>query len=174
MDLVRKIRLFYAIAILCIMFTGCEKGRHDSEPPEFEYVVVKFRNEGNAKYVIVEKDNERYHQIVNYWTTVEHEDYTDLYEILHKGYYTGKNCLIPLNCVMTGIQWGDFSTKEHGYWFSKEEIIEEHPFLAYYRIPEHVIGVYVIDVWPTGEAVNQLNAMIDNGTIEQYRVDLGY
>ena len=173
MDLVRKISAIIDFCLMTVLLSGCSVGG-DSEPPEFSYIVVNFKSEESIKQVLVEKEDNQYHRITNYWSKVEYEEYTALYETLHKGYYTGKTCFIPINSVLTGIQWKDFSAKEHGYWFTKEEIVDEQPFVAYYRIPEHIVGVKITAPWPTKEAVDNLNAIIYNGDIEQYRVDLGY
>ena len=98
-----------------------------------------------------------------------------MYIQLHGGLLICKNTVMhPAAVVLKEKEEGHDTDK---WYYSKDDILDAHPFAAFYEIPGKAIGVgSVLTQSRTSlqDLVPRLNALIDSGDIEQYRVDLGY
>ena len=85
-----------------------------------------------------------------------------------------RQLIIPESCAVSVIRWEDYSITGHRIHFYDNEIMDSQPLSAYYWIPERALNDS-FDGYPASpEAIDSINAMIDDGRIERYRVDLGY
>ena len=168
MGQVKKIReIVLLVLVLCIGASGCQEGK--DLPPELEYNVVRFKNDAYKEYVLTVP----YHDYYSVFTCGASDTEFLGYSELRDQCYMSKQIDISRNCAISYVKWEDYSVTEHGIDFFENEIMDTHPLSAYYSIPELRLGVSFC--YPASpEAIDSINAMIDDGRIEQYRVDLGY
>ena len=98
-----------------------------------------------------------------------------MYLQLHNNLYFCKNTEMPESAVV-------LKEKEEGHdvdkwYYDDDDVLDYQPFSVYYEIPGKALGV--TDAYDQEEISHQslvprINALIDDGSIEQYRVDLGY
>ena len=168
MDLVRKISVCLGIIFLSLSILSCR--RHSGVEPEWEYRIFSFRNYDYRNYVLCEEFEGNY-ALFSYFQGVDGcVDYVEL----HKLHFISNNSWVPKSCVLSNIRWNDYDFESHSFYFSDEEILDNHPFESYYLVPEHVVGIPFFSYPIDSLAIEAINTLIDNGIIEQYRVDLGY
>ena len=72
--------------------------------------------------------------------------------------------------------WGSLSPTDK-IFYTDNDILEKQIFSRFYRIPRRAVPT-LVEEFPISEHypedIDFINALIDNGAIEQYRVDLGY
>ena len=82
----------------------------------------------------------------------------------------------PKNYAIIDKDWGTYSSSDKSF-YSDDDILERQIFSRFYRIPRRVVPS-LVEKFPISEHypenIDFINAMIDDGTIEQYRVELGY
>ena len=82
----------------------------------------------------------------------------------------------PENYAIIDKDWGTYSSSDKSF-YSDDDILERQIFSRFYRIPRRVVPS-LVEKFPISEHypenIDFINAMIDDGSIEQYRVDLGY
>ena len=98
-----------------------------------------------------------------------------MYLELHHNLFICKNTIMQPNAVV-------LKHKEEGYdvinrRFLQEDVLDFQPFSVFYKIPGKALGITDCAAQyntPYQDLVPRINALIDSGDIEQYRVDLGY
>ena len=98
-----------------------------------------------------------------------------MYLQLHDGFLICKNTTMHPAAVV-------LKEKEEGHdtdrWFySKSDILDAQPFAKFCKIPGSALGINSVQAQyeiTDEDMVPRINALIDDGSIEQYRVDLGY
>ena len=82
----------------------------------------------------------------------------------------------PENYAIIDKDWGTYSSSDKGF-YSDDDILERQIFSRFYRIPRRVVPS-LVEKFPISEHypenIDFINAMIDDGSIERYRVELGY
>ena len=81
----------------------------------------------------------------------------------------------PINYAVIDKDWGTYSSDKSFY--SDDELLEKQIFSRFYLIPRRAVPT-LVEKFPISEHypenIDFINALIDSGDIEQYRVDLGY
>ena len=86
--------------------------------------------------------------------------------------YTGDS---PERYAVIDRDWGSFSSDKSFYF--DDELLEKQIFSRFYLIPRRAVPT-LVEKFPISEHypenIDFINALIDSGDIEQYRVDFGY
>ena len=171
MDLVRKISLCAVSTIMILYSASCE--RHAGVRPEMYYRIVRFSQREYKDYVLAERDANVI-MVKGYSMGPWHSDSTARgghYIALEKNCYIAEYFYFWTDDVIINKSWSDWTHDE--IYFSSEDILTEHPYSDYYQISETVFNAEIF--FPiSDEIISRINAMIDDGSIKQYRVDLGY
>ena len=99
----------------------------------------------------------------------------EMYMELHNNLLTCINTVMPPIAVVLYQKEKDFDLERWCYGY--EDVMDFHPFSSFYSIPGEAIGVGSVLTQSRTciqDLVPRINALIDSGDIEQYRVDLGY
>ena len=163
-----------------LVFVSCSNERESKigeppPPPGYDLVAVRFVSEEYSSHVLVEP-------YADYLITIgargdSPKDYRNLYVFLHKNVVLCDFFNISDKSFVTNVLWKDFTEYKNYSYFSQEQIISSQPFERYYRIPRRAVPT-LVEEFPISEHypenIDFINALIDSGDIEQYRVDLGY
>ena len=98
-----------------------------------------------------------------------------MYLELHGKLLIAKNTYMPMSAVILKQKGTDSDIDRWCYGY--EDVLDFHPFSSFYCIPGKALGindVYTQYETSHSDLVPRFNALIDDGSIEQYRVDLGY
>ncbi|MBP5319331.1 MAG: hypothetical protein J6Y77_08025, partial [Paludibacteraceae bacterium] len=98
-----------------------------------------------------------------------------MYLNLHGNLLIGNHTSMRLSAVILKQKEADFDINRWCYGY--EDVLDFHPFSSFYCIPGKALGindVYTQYGTSHSDLVPRINALIDSGDIEQYRVDLGY
>ena len=99
----------------------------------------------------------------------------NMYLGLHHNLFICKNTVMLSSAVVLKQKEVEYDVANRR--FLRDDVLDFQPFSAFYEIPGDAIGVgSVLTQSRTSrqDLVPRINAMIDDGSIEQYRVDLGY
>ena len=156
-----------------------EKPQGGALPTVSPYNVFGFKEDSYAENLWAYNYNDGYGYLI--WNDASARlkyDYLSgekMYLRLHNNLYFCKNTEMQHNAVV-------LKEKEEGHdvdkwYYDDDDVLDYHPFSAFYRIPGKVLGIN--DVPEQEQTLRQslvprINALIDSGDIEQYRVDLGY
>ena len=168
MDLVRKISICLELIVLVFSVVSCKE--HSGVEPEWNYRVFSFKKMEYKGNVLCDNSYGKYALFSYSQGVKDSAEYVEL----HESNLICNNSWVPLSCAVSSLKWKDYDFSSHPLYFSAEEIIDSSPFKSYYLIPEHIIGIPFFSYPIDKNAVAAINAMIDDGSIEQYRVDLGY
>ena len=181
------------VAMIATALVSCspEKPQLPNEPigclPTVSpYEVFSFKEEEYIEHLWAV--NEAYNGMINA-TDDDYLIWNDASAKLKYAYLSGEPMYLHLNdglliCKNTVMNHAAvvLKEKEEGHdtdkwYYSKEDILDAQPFSSFYSIPGEAIGVGSVLTQSRTciqDLVPRINALIDDGSIEQYRVDLGY
>ena len=178
MDLVRKTRkISICLALICCFLGfGCNKKeleqRKGEQEHELYFRIVRFSNDIYKDYVLAgKKPNEL---LVKGWGRgpwIQDSAYRGGHYIaLAKDCYIAEYFCFDPDDVLINKTWSEWSQNE--IYFSESDILTTHPYSDFFKVGQYELKA---DIFPIEERViSVLNAMIEDGSIEKYRVDLGY
>ena len=172
MDLVRRISAIIASVLAILMFGGCSVGG-DPEPPERFYTIVQFSKEEYKQYVLASRYMDDLIVAggrMDYWHR-NPELRVPNYIALEQNYYIADHFYFSLSDVIINLKWEEWNKED--FFFEEQNVLEKHPYSSFFRIGEKNIET-IFSLPPSESAIKAINALIDSGDIEQYRVDLGY
>ena len=170
MDLVRKISIFlFSLVFLCVN-TSCR--RVSGVEPETFLRIVRFSDDSYKNFVLAEQYSGEI--IVQGWRSGPwHQDSSyrgGHYIALAKNCYIAEYFRFNPDDVLINKTWSEWSQNE--IYFSESDILTTHPYSDFFKVGQYELKA---DIFPIDERVmSMLNAMIEDGSIEKYRVDLGY
>ena len=157
-----------------------------TEPPIASYTVFSFKESSYAENLWAVNESAYYGSLYTRDSFVVWDCHDprivesfmsgeEMYLLLHDNLLIcNYTVMIPIAVVL--------KEKENGHEINKwcygyEDVLDFHPFSSFYCIPGKAIGInhyWEQEEMSKNERLRRINALIDDGSIEQYRVDLGY
>ena len=164
----------FAVLSLCLFFS-CTS---ESDEPEHRITIVEFTEETDADYVfgVIETKGGCISPRMGDQFIERLINGESPYIQLHNKMYCVNGILIRSdNSVLTNVTWEEWRKKDCD--FMDEFCLQKENKKAFSKL--YLIGMSRIGLEKghskiDDEIIQKLNALIDDGSIEQYRVDLGY
>ncbi|MBP5259159.1 MAG: hypothetical protein J6Z12_00800 [Paludibacteraceae bacterium] len=158
-----------------LVFVSCSKDKPIGGPvpePGYDMWLYQYKSLSLEDKIIVEYRGE------NVWRVCGKGEKDSCLIAMKDNLYLGNMDISgsPRYYAVIDRNWGTYSSSDKSF-YSDDDILERQIFSRFYRIPRRAVPT-LVEKFPISEHypenIDFINALIDSGSIEQYRVDLGY